>query len=88
MPVISQFYGIIIRMFFQDNEKHHTPHIHAIYSEYEASFDLKGNIIRGEFPNKQKKIVEAWILIHEQELCLLWKTINEDNGFFTIEPLR
>ena len=35
-----------------------------------------------------KKIVEACKLLHEQELYLLWKTINEDNGFFTIEPLR
>jgi len=31
MPTISMFYGIIVRMFFKDNEKHHLPHVHAEY---------------------------------------------------------
>lgn len=75
-------------MFFSDNEKHHTPHIHAIYGEYEASFDLHANLINGKIPNKQRKYVEAWIMIHEYELNLLWKTIQENNSFFTIEPLK
>ena len=88
MPVVSQFFGIIIRMFFNDNEKHHKPHIHAIYGEYEATFDLKANMLQGIFPKKQKKYVEAWILIHEYELQLLWETIQKDNAFFTIEPLK
>ena len=75
-------------MFYKDNEKHHKPHIHAIYSDYETVFDLEGNILNGKFPNKQRKMVEAWILIHETELKLLWKTINEENIFFKIEPLK
>jgi len=31
MPTISMFFGILIRMFFRDIEKHHVPHIHAEY---------------------------------------------------------
>ncbi|MFM9913469.1 MAG: DUF4160 domain-containing protein [Methylophilaceae bacterium] len=31
MPTISMFYGILIRMFFNDIDKHHLPHIHAEY---------------------------------------------------------
>ena len=31
MPAISMFYGIIIRLFYKDSEKHHVPHIHAEY---------------------------------------------------------
>lgn len=31
MPVISMFYGIIVRMFNNDNQKHHAPHIHVEY---------------------------------------------------------
>ena len=88
MPVVSQFYGIIIRMFHNDNEKHHIPHIHAMYGEYNVSFDLEGNIIKGDFPKKQTKIVTAWIIIHKYELELLWKSIHQDNVFFTIEPLK
>ena len=36
MPVISMFYGIIVRLFFMDNKEHKTPHIHVEYAEYEA----------------------------------------------------
>lgn len=64
MPVISQFYGIIIQMFFNENSKHHKEHIHVRYNEYEIVYDFYGNILEGNLPNKQKKLVEAWILIH------------------------
>ena len=37
MPIISKFYGIIIKMFFQQKE-HNPPHIHAIYGEYAADY--------------------------------------------------
>ncbi len=37
MPVISMFYGIIIRLYLIDNQHHNLPHIHAKYAEFEAS---------------------------------------------------
>ena len=64
MPIISNFYGIIIRMYFKDNEKHKLPHLHANYNEYTGIFDLKVNIIDGSMTNSQRKIVQAWIEIH------------------------
>ncbi len=88
MPIISQFYGIIIKMFFKDEDKHHKEHIHVEYAEYEATFDFFGNLLAGELPKKQKKLVEAWILIHSEELNALWKLINEEGGFFKIDPLH
>ena len=39
MPVLSRFYGIIIRMYFQQSE-HNPPHIHAIYSEHDAALEM------------------------------------------------
>ena len=88
MPIISQFYGIIIKMFFHDREKHHLEHIHVEYAEYEAIFDFNGNMLAGNLPKKQKSMVEAWISIHNEELKALWKTVNEDNEYFKIEPLK
>ena len=44
MPVLSRFYGIIIRMYFLQKE-HNPPHIHAIYNEDMAAIDF----ITGEF---------------------------------------
>jgi hypothetical protein len=32
MPILSMFYGIIIRMYFRDDKQHRTPHIHAAWS--------------------------------------------------------
>lgn len=88
MPIISQFYGIIIKMFFHDIEKHNKPHIHVQYAEYEATFDFEGNMLAGNLPKKQTSMVEAWIGIHNEELKALWKTINDDNEYFKIEPLK
>lgn len=88
MPIISQFYGIIVKMFFNDNLQHNLPHIHVEYAEYKAVFDLNSNIISGKMPTKQRKMVEAWILIHQEELNALWNALNDDNEFFRIDPLR
>lgn|GEM_PF-118100 len=48
MPEISRFYGIIIKMIFNDNDKHHKPHVHVYYGEYEASMALDGEVLEGK----------------------------------------
>ncbi len=88
MPIISQFYGITIRMYFKDNEQHKFPHLHTSYNGKEAVFDLEGKIIEGNIPMKKKKIVEAWIIIHKKELIELWKLALDGKGYFKIEPLK
>ena len=88
MPIISQFYGIIILMYYKENEKHKLPHIHAEYGEYDAVFDLDAKQIEGNFPNKQRKMVEAWILIHQEELITLWNIMKQGKGSFRINPLK
>jgi len=49
---------------------------------------LSGKCIKGSLPKKQSKMVEAWIEIHSEELNLLWEIMQEENEFFTIEPLK
>ncbi len=54
MPIISMFYGIIIRMYLIDNKHHNLPHIHAKYAEFEASVGIgDGEILAGKMPRKQ-----------------------------------
>ena len=65
MPTISMFYGIIIRMYYVD---HNPPHVHAYYSNKMARFDFDGKMLEGELPNKQVKLIQAWIELHKQEL--------------------
>ncbi len=77
-------------MHYRENDKHKLPHLHAEYGEYDAVFDLNGYILNGKMPNKQSKMIQAWILIHQDELNALWKIVknNLGDGWFKIEPLR
>ncbi len=88
MPVLSLFYGIVIRMYSEPNVKHNKPHIHAEYQGYKAVFDLEGNILDGNFPAKQKKMVVAWIAIHEDDLTANWNLLQEGQQAFKIQPLQ
>jgi hypothetical protein len=88
MPVISQFYGILIYIYKEMGVKHQTPHFHALYAEYEGVYDLEGNCIKGELPRKQQKLVEAWALIHEDEIKAAWRAWNESGETIKIEGLR
>ena len=36
MPILSRFYGIVIRMYFYDDKQHHEPHVHAEYAGEQA----------------------------------------------------
>lgn len=85
MPIISTFYGIIVRMFFND---HNPPHVHAFYQDDEAVFDLVGNMLEGELPNKQRALMEAWIALHSDELDAAWRLASENEPVGRIEPLR
>ena len=62
MPTISMFYGILVSIFFEDSARHHLPHIHVRYSGEKAAVAIEdGRILAGDFPQKQLKMVQAWI---------------------------
>ena len=51
MPILSMFYGIIVRMYFADNKQHHVPHIHVEYGDDKAVFSIAdGKMLAGNFP--------------------------------------
>ncbi|BAU57812.2 hypothetical protein HH1059_11180 [Halorhodospira halochloris] len=88
MPVISMFYGIIIRMYFLDNQHHGVPHIHARYGEHEASVGLyDGEILAGELSRKQLRLVQAWIELHRDELVADWELAVAGETPYKIDPL-
>ena len=47
MPELSRFYGIIVKMYFNDTQQHHKPHIHAFYGDYEAVIAVDGELLAG-----------------------------------------
>lgn len=89
MPVISMFYGIIIRMFYFDNKEHKLPHVHVEYAEAHAVLTIPdGKLLAGNFPNDKLKLVLAWMEIHKEELMANWKLAVEGQNVFKIEALK
>lgn len=85
MPTLSMFFGIIIRMFADD---HNPPHFHGSYQGNNATFDLNGNILEGEMPAKQQKLIAAWAEIHHDELVASWELAVNKEPLFKISPLK
>ena len=84
MPVLSRFYGIIIRMYFQQKE-HNPPHIHAIYGEHVAAIDIKTReVLEGYLPSKAIAMVREWIELNEAAILNIWETQN----FIALPPLE
>jgi hypothetical protein len=84
---ISRFFGIIIRMFHKD---HSPPHFHVEYGEYKAVFSIREQkVLEGNLPLKQLKLVEAWAIIHEDELIENFNSLNSSQpNWKKISPLN
>jgi hypothetical protein len=85
MPTISTFYGILIRMFFND---HDPPHFHARYGEFEATIDLGTlEVMEGQLPRRCLSLVREWAMIHREELREDWRLCRENAQPAKIDPL-
>ncbi len=85
MPEISRFYGIIIRMYFND---HDPPHFHAFYSGYEALININSlAVFAGKLPPRALGLVAEWAALHQAELLRDWNLAREMEPLERIEPL-
>lgn len=74
MPVISRFYGIVIKMYLRQKE-HNPPHIHAIYGECVGAFSIEsGELMYGDIPLKGQILVKEFIDQYKEELFNMWET--------------
>lgn len=84
MPILSHFYGITVRMYFQRAE-HNPPHVHVIYNDNVAEIEIKsGQVIEGHLPAKALSMACEWINLHQGELLKIWET----QEFSQIPPLQ
>ncbi|MBI3183348.1 MAG: DUF4160 domain-containing protein [Myxococcales bacterium] len=89
MPVISMFYGIIVSLYFEANQRHSRPHIHARYQDDEAVLGIpEGDLLDGRLPQAKLRLVQAWIEIHRDELIADWQLAVSGQQPYKIEPLR
>jgi hypothetical protein len=88
MPTISMFFGIIVRMYFAPDE-HPPPHIHVYYTEFKAKVDIcTCEVMEGDLPARQSKLVVAWAELHKEELMADWLLVMNGEEPFKIQPLQ
>ena len=86
MPEICRFFGIIIRVYFDD---HPPPHFHAVYGDDEAKIDIpNGNVISGRLPPKALSLVQEWRKLRQAELMVAWQRARQQQYPGRIDPLE
>lgn len=88
IPLVSQFYGILIYIYKEIGGHHHDPHIHIKYNEFQLSMSLDGKVLDGSLPKKQMKLVEAWYELHQDELRASFYCYNEYGEVIKIKGLE
>jgi len=86
MPEISRFFGIIIRMFFND---HAPPHFHAYYGDEEAEIGIMPvALVSGRLPPRALSLAVEWAVQHDKELMDNWERLHTDQPVQRIPPLK
>jgi hypothetical protein len=89
MPELSRFSGIIIRIFTETGERHHRPHVHAYYQNQMAVFSIDPiELITGELPRRQQRLVEAWMELYQDELMENWRLAVAGEPINKVPPLQ
>ena len=85
MPTISTFFGIMIRMYYND---HQPPHFHAEYGADEAIYEIATlNVLRGRLPRRAHALVVEWASLHRNELWSNWEQARQQVPLMKIAPL-
>lgn len=86
MPEVSRFFGIVIRIFFND---HQPAHFHAVYGEYEALVEIETlGVYRGEIPRRALALVLEWAALRREELRRDWDLARSGRPPEPIAPLE
>jgi hypothetical protein len=86
MPTISQFFGIFIRMFFND---HPPPNFHAEYNEHQAVIGIELlEVLEGHLPRRALSLVLDWAELHRAELLADWELCRTKQAPLKIAPLE
>mgnify|MGYP001465232387 CR=1 FL=1 len=85
MPVISTFFGIVIRMFYRE---HGVPYFHAEYQGQQASFTFDGKVLAGVLRSRTAvRWIEEWATSHQAELEANWNKMSAGQPLEKIPPL-
>jgi len=86
VPVISTFFGIVIRMYFRE---HGVGHFHAEHQGQQATFTFDGNPLAGQISSRTAtRLIKEWALAHTAELERDWQRARAGEALERIEPLQ
>ena len=86
MPKISEFFGIVIYMYYRE---HFPPHIHAIYGGDEALISIETlSIVAGNLSPRVLGLVIEWASINQEKLSQNWIRSQRHEPLETIKPLK
>jgi hypothetical protein len=76
-------------MFMEVGAQHHIPHFHAYHQQEVGIFSIDPvDLIAGSLPRRQRRLVEAWAELHQQELMADWQILQQGRSPTAIEPLK
>jgi len=85
VPIISTFFGIVIRMYYQE---HGIAHFHAEYQGQQATFTFDGNVLAGGLRSRTaNNLIREWAVSHRVALEFNWKRVQNGEPLERIEPL-
>jgi hypothetical protein len=85
VPIISVFFGIVVRMFYKEHEP---AHFHAEHQGQQAKFDLEGKLIAGNIQSRTAlRLIREWASVHRRELAANWRRLKGGRPLEGIEPL-
>jgi len=86
MPEISRFFGIVIKMFYDD---HNPPHFHAEYGGHLALVDImRLSVFSGQLPARVLGLVIEWATLHQKDLLADWDRARNQRELLRIDPLE
>ena len=89
MNVISMFHGIIVSMVYSPEGELKVPHLYVLFQDTQSIFTIPdGILLSGDIPLAKRKLLEAWIELHKDELMADWELASNGQTIFTIEPLK
>jgi hypothetical protein len=85
LPRISEFFGIVIAMYYSE---HGVPHFHAVYAGQDASVEIETlDVLAGSLPDRALRLVREWATLHRAELELNWQRARDEQPLQQIAPL-
>jgi len=86
MPTISRFFGLTVRMYYDD---HSPPHFHVYYGDYQAVIEIGSLRLRdGRLPPRGMALVLEWAAEHRDELMDNWILAENHKPLKAIQPLE